>query len=445
MLNRAPANAEFNRTDGRPTIDMRPVRVALLFALLLAPLLASAPTTGAQAPVDLWINVVSARSVGCSPDSFTSPDLRVLVFVNDAPAFETVKAQDQREPLYATLTRVSATLPARIRVEVEEAEPSGLFGTTWVRCDTGQGTATSHTHTYAGGAPEAIVALGDGERAAEAVLAVGRVAPTLPEARATNVTATSATLSWALDLSGETTGYRIALAAPGPALATLGRGLASADATDLCDNQEHTLRVVRDAHPWAVASDVTFRTANVAPAAPRVLAARNEGGNLTVEWEASDLHDAARFEVLVGASREPTDVRATVDAEGTPFGSLRETVALRGGDAWARVRLVDTGGLSGVSEAYGVDAPAREADSRFARLCEVTVAGGPASSEDAPILGTPTTSTLPFGGPPGERDAGHASREQGAGQGLLPDWAVLLLVGALGVALGVVVVLVAKR
>lgn len=430
---------------------MRPVRAAVALVLLLAPL-AALPAAEAQSPVDLYLNVVSARSFGCSPDSFTSPDLRVRVLVNDAPAVTTDKAQDQRQPLYASLTRVRATLPARITVEVEEAEPSGLFGTAWVACDVAPGAATRFTHTYAGGPPEEIVARGDDEKAAEAFLAVGREPPSLPSVRALDVNATSARLAWDVDLSGATTGYRLAREGPGPVLLSLGSDVASANLADLCDNHDYTLRLVRDAAPWHVFSNATFRTPNAAPAAPRVLAATRDGANSSVAWEAADMHDAARFDILAGPTQDPAQVRRSVTVGATSFATFNESAPLQPGDAYVRVRLVDTGGLSSVSDAFAVGAPERESTTPFARGCGPTATPGPTVLVPSPRPpATPTVTVSPHGDwqgleDPQRRDEVLAGVGKEAGEGaLLPDWAVLLLVGALGVALGVIVVLALRR
>src|SRR4051794_40958266 len=103
--------------------------------ILLLILLALVPVAPAQAG-GVTIDLVSARSLGCSPDFFTQPDLRVRVLVNGAVVLETTEATDQKEPLFAQVIRMTAALPFTLAVEVEEAEPSGLASETFVACDT---------------------------------------------------------------------------------------------------------------------------------------------------------------------------------------------------------------------------------------------------------------------------------------------------------------------
>lgn len=427
------------------------MRALLVLALVLAPL-AIAPVA-AQAPTTFFVNVVSARSLGCSPDSFTAPDLRVVVYVNDAPLFTTEKAQDVRQPLYANLARASAVLPARITVEVQEAEPAGLFGTSWVDCDVAQGAATRHTHTYAGGLADEVRAAGDGEKPAEAILVVGTQPPPAPVVTASTVGSTSATIVW--DDTPAATGHALGANTSAPPAFTAAPDVRGATLSELCDNEPYTLRVVREAGAWRVASTVSFRTQNVAPSAPRVLSAARQDGNATIEWEAQDLHDAARFEILVGAGAEPTAVRATVSAQDASFTKFSQVVALQAGDANVRIRLVDEGNLSSASPSFPINATPDSAGAPFARACAFTATAlptparttptptGTASSTPTPAVSPPTASPTQTSPTPATSATGGASASSGGL--LLPNWAILALVALVGVLLGAVIVLLARR
>ena len=370
----------------------------LAFLLLLVPLLALAPAQASSHDA-LHVNVVSARSVGCSPDFFTSPDLRVKVYVNGALAVETVEAQDADEPLYASLTLVRTALPALVRVEVEEGEPGGFLGrgTSWKPCDAAPGV-DRHLNVTVEGPTQRVVARGDDADAAEAVVTVGRDAPAAPTLRVTNVTTTEARLAW----SGapNATAHRVALPGYRGVLAVAGPGDATAVAAGLCDNRAYALRLVRDQGPWSVASpDAAFTTANAPPQPPRVLAAERNGSAVNVSWESPTWHDVASFEVHAGPTAAFAPSPGTLRGTASPslFGPTArlDGVALQPGDAFVRVRTLDTGGLNATSDALAFNAtqPATVTSvPDCARPGSVTVSGGAAPP---PATTTTTTATTP--------------------------------------------------
>lgn len=368
--------------------------LGLLLLPLAAPLASAAPTT-------FTINVVSARSLGCSPDSWTEADLRVRVLVNNVPVLTTGEASDQREPTFGALVTTSAQLPATIAVEVDEGEPSGFFGTTYVACSVAPGGATRAELVYNGGAAVAFRALGDGSKGAEAILVVGTGAPAAPSPTVTTLSASSLRLDWANDASGQATGHRVASGGAGAVREATVSGN-SATITGLCDNQEYTLRVIRDTATWRVSSaDVEGKTANVAPYAPTVLKAERAGN---VSLESRTLHDAARYEIHAAASASFAPSSSTLRRTITPFSNAfarsdATGVAFQASDAFVVVRLVDTGGLFADSAAFAIGAPARQETFGLSDDCSIpgatTTSSPQPEPEPAPAQPVVTPPTTP--------------------------------------------------
>ena len=440
----------------------------LLAALLLTPLLAVAAT--AAGPETLFLNVVSARSLGCSPDSFTQPDLRVTVYVNGAVVLQTVEAQDESSPLFANLTSVQVALPAVVGVEVEEGEPGGFLGlgTSWVPCDAAPGDGARYNVTVEG-ATQRIVARGDGDNAAEAVVVVGRDAPAVPTLRLASATKDAATLAWSGDANA--TGHRVARPLYRGVLGEAGPGDATATFTGLCDNAVYAARVVRDQGPWSVTSrDLVFRTANVAPQPTRVLVAERAEGNVSnVSWESATTHDVRAFEVHMSSSPAFAPNASTLRATVTPGPGLTprfeaRAVSLRAGDAYVLVRTVDTGDLNATSDAVAFDLQ-QDGALAFAEDCSAlgaaTIAGGalpptpPTKTTNAtttttttPTTSTTTTTTVPTQdttAPSTKTEApAPASVEGSSGLGGIA-WPYVVAIGLGAAALGGVIVLAMRR
>ncbi|HLE96010.1 MAG TPA: hypothetical protein VI997_01460 [Candidatus Thermoplasmatota archaeon] len=303
----------------------------------------------------LDVNVVEASSAGCSPDAWTDPDLRVTVRVGGIVVLQTEKAQDTEEPYFAVVAATTAAQGAKVSIEVEEAEPGGFLGlgTTWILCDVAPGSAAVLNLTWDGATMD-VLAIGDGSHAARArvVLGSGPPAPKLEVAAG----AFSANLSWDADPTGAASGHRIG---PGGNWFRPGRPLGASAGTlelaPLCDNSEHTYRVVREAAPWAVGSSITFRTLNAAPTAPRVLAAKANATNVSVAWESATAHDIAAYEVHAGPAGFEVDAASRrVDAT-----QRNATFERRPGDIDVVVRSVDSGGLSATSAPFSIGEPDR--------------------------------------------------------------------------------------
>lgn len=451
------------------------------------------PATRAQGSgeVTFTVNVVSAVSLGCSPDRFTSPDLRVRVLLDGVEALVTPEASDQQRPVFGVLANFTRTLPVRVSVEVQEGEPGGflLLSTTWVPCDTAEGTATVHELAYAGGVAERIVARGDGQNAAEAILVLGRAAPPAPAASVRNVTAGSAELAWDRPASnGSDTSHRVARGDAGEDLGAAPPGATHATLAGLCDGETYSVRVLRERAPWTVSSDdVTFTTPDVAPQAARILRADVAAGNLTVEWESATLHDVEAFEVHVGAKESFTPAAGSLRETRPPsaFSARQPPVVtpLRESDRYVKVRTVDGSGLWNVSLAFVIGSPEQPPTLGAAEDCSRIEVRPPASTPDGaptaaptptPTSGTPTTTTPPspttptpttaHGGAPGgstspdddaptnllpkDDDPRLGTADAGKDEGILDSrLGVLLLVtvGLLGVAVGALVVLLLRR
>lgn len=364
---------------------------ALVAALVLLPLVA--PMASA-APVSFTIDVVSARSLGCSPDTFTSPDLRVRVYVNGAEVFTTEKAQDQDSPLYGHAAVVSAELPVTIGVEVEEAEPGGFFGlgTSWVPCQTGPASATRGTFIYRGEAALQAVVRGEGDKAAEALLVVGTAPPATPAVTVGATTPASVTLRWGADPTGRATGHRVALGLAG-ARVDANVGANEATLTVPCDNYAYAFRVIREAAPWYVTSaDVSATSANAAPQPATVLSATRDGN---ASFESPTTHDIARYEVHASSSASFTPssatLRHTISSPSSAFAEQSAAgIPFSASDTHVRIRSVDTGGLSADSASFAIGASARQGSIRFGSSCVPTTTS--AGSASWP---TTTTSTAP--------------------------------------------------
>lgn len=367
----------------------------------LVVVLASA-ASAAAAPV---VNVLSAASLGCSPDSFTSPDLRVTVTVEGATVLQTAKAQDDAQPLYAAVGALGRAPPFEVTVVVEEAEPGGFLGlgTSWVLCDVWPGDGTAATFGY-DGTTRAVTARGDGDRAALVDLVLGDGAPPAPRVSVT-AGATWANVTWDADPSAQASGHRLALGGVGRVLAPVAAEAGTVRVDGLCDNQGYALRMIRDAAPWAVASeDVTFTTPNVPPAKPDVLAVQDDGKNLTVRWSTTTHHDLAAVEVHAGATAGfvpgADTLRASQAAPAAAFDSSESAAPRRAGDAYVKVRIVDSGGLAAVSEARAVGTSASETRATSASSCAPRVG----ASAHVPPSGDTTTGEDADVAPPQQQD-----------------------------------------
>jgi hypothetical protein len=348
-----------------------------------------------------FINVVSAGDHGCSPDSFTSPDLRVTVLVDGQQALRTAKAQDQDDPLYAQLATVAAPTPSspvQVTIQVEEAEPSGFFftGTNWLHCDTDPGPGTDYTLSW-DGRPLTIVTKGDASNAAEATVVLGPGAPPVPQVTASDLQPTSATLSW----DASSAGHRVAWGNAGRVIATLPPGTASYTVTGLCDNTPYAVRVVRDVDPWHVGSaDAPFTTANAAPQPPKVLSAKVDNGSLALRVGLPTSHDLAKLEVFGGpdASVPASGSPIVTDSHGPWFGSWYGSAP--GSAAYVRVRVTDTGGLSATSDAFQVGSPGQSggpADFCPRATTASTSDGSGSAAGSSSTSGTPSSSSSTSG------------------------------------------------
>lgn len=310
----------------------------------------------------LTINLVSAADRGCSPDTFTPHDLRVTVSVDGKQVLQAY-AEQVNDPVYAEIAEVRVPQGgARVAVTVEEAEPGGFLGLEdrFIPCDASPGAETTFTLQW-NGAFQEVTAQGDGEQSAIVRLVLGAGAPPKPVAQAQAKGAHAITVSW--DSHASATMHRIAGGGYGPVVRTAGAGAGSVEFTGLCDNHAYTLRVIRDAGAWSVASAaVTATTSNVAPAAPAILGASRRDGRLYLEWEEETTHDIERYELHVGASASFTPSASTkAGAYDSAVSSrhLSNSFADKAG-AYVRVVAVDTGGLQAVSEAFKVGDPDRE-------------------------------------------------------------------------------------
>lgn len=380
------------------------VGLLLLPALLALPFPADAQTSFA-----FTVNVLYARSFGCSPDGDAAADLRVQVLLNDVPLILTPEARDRENATYGARADTTAALPARLTIQVDEGQPSPdpNVPSALIPCDLTVGAGHWYNLSYSGGAADPVVLRGDGPNAAEVVLYVGTGVPTSPTAAVTDVTASSASLLWdrargALAPSG----HRIARGAAGEDLALLPADATTATLTGLCDNHAYSVRVLRDAPPWILSSqDVPFTTANVPPEPARVLRADPAGANLTVAWESRTLHDVGLYEVHVGATSDFTPtadtLRGTATASRTDARGSTE-VARREGDAYVRVRTKDVLGLNAVSDAFAIggaaQAPTTPAPTDPCTAVRVEAPGAIAVAPPTPPPATTTpTLTTPTG------------------------------------------------
>lgn len=378
---------------------------ALLALLVLLPL---AAPFAAAAPTSFTINVVSAMSHGCSPDVWTSPDLRVRVLVNGAPVATTGKADQQDEPVFAVSIPASATLPVTIGIEAEEAEPAGFFGTSteYLACTVGPGGATRAEFTYNGEEPLTRVLRGDDGRAAEVFVVVGRSPPPVPSVTATTTTS-SVTLSWAADPTGQATGHRVALGGVGAIIESSVTGN-TAVVTGLCDNTAYTYRVIRDTTTWHVSSaDVTFTTKNSAPQAPAVLSTTRAGN---VSFDSPTTHDVERYEIHASATRGFTPSDATLRKTVSPsFIASRQVdvtgVAFAASDAFVVVRVVDTGNLSADSMQVAIGGPTQDSPYGTTDACG---AAAPAPPVSRPSTSSGSTSSPTSGATASDAEEGGA-------------------------------------
>lgn len=365
------------RLEGLMTRNAASLALAMLL-LLSAPALLS---TAQAAPTAFTINVVSARDLGCSPDFWTSPDLRVHVYVNDAPVYLSAEASEQKEPTFALTIPVNVQLPATISVEVEEGEPSGFFGVRYEPCSVAAGGATRAHLTYKGESSLTFVTRGDDDRAAEVYLVVGTTPPPAPTVSASPAQ-TSVTLQWAADGSGQATGHRVARGGVG-ALVDAAMTGTSAVVGNLCDNSAYTFRVIRDTTTWHVSSaDVQVRTLNAAPQPATVLSATREGN---VSFDSPTTHDVARYEIHASTGDSFTPSSATLRHTMSPSFIMSQRVEATGiafaaSDTHVRVRVVDTGDLHADSVSFAIDGPTRSAPSGFGAACGMPSPSGSSTS-----------------------------------------------------------------
>lgn len=407
---------------------------------LLVPLLV--PFAGA-APSSFFVNVVDAKSLGCSPDVFTAPDLRVRVYANDAVVLESVQASDQSSPLFAALATVQLAPPVKIGIEIEEAEPSGLSGEKFIQCDAAPGSAVRFEASWNGSATQTFTATGDAQNAATARVVVGYDAPRAPTATVSQVTADGATLAWDAVTTPDVR-HRIAGPDGGSALANVALGDSTFRLRDLCDDSDFAVRVIRDAGAWHVGSpEVRFHTLNAAPPTPVVMWAHVVNGTVDVQF-AGLPHDAASLEFHEGAGdlvpSNATLVDALTFAPGAPVQSSgSHNVAYRTGATSVVLVVRDQGGLSSRSESVSVAAPPR-ASGPPAESC-TRIALPPPNTKVDVVASPPTTGS---GALPGQTPSATTEGSGASGLAGAPSWA-LLVGGAVAGALVTVGVMTALR
>ncbi len=339
---------------------MRCPTLWLALALLAAGpalLIATAPAAAQEV---VTIDIVQAFDRGCSDDHGTTgaPDLRVSVTVNGEVVLRTSKAQGYTAPLLAVSTQAPVASGDRIGVQIEEAEPSGFLGTStrWVKCDSAPGSQRIFEEPWDGTTTE-FIARGDDADSAEAVVVVGRDAPTVPLI-SVQASARTADISW--DAGGQRQGlgwddfeqpFHDATSGPG-----------SYRLENLCDGSTYLMRVVRWQTPWVVAGRAAIDTDNLPPGQPQVLAADRVEGGLTVSWWTPTTHDIQRFEIHAGPAGftpGPSTMRQEVSQVA---GHQQETrdVSVQAGDAEVRIVSVDNGGLTATSPAFTIGSGHRE-------------------------------------------------------------------------------------
>ncbi len=341
----------------------------LIAILLVLPVAVTAlAAQGATATSDLAINVVSAEDLGCTDDTLAGPaDLRVTVSVDGQARLQTVKAQDQDNPEYAAFTLIQAVeLPATIQVVIQEAEPGGFLGTgtSWETCDAAPGASSTYEVTWEGDQRE-LVARGDGERAAEAIVVVGPEAPSRPALSEEATGTDQVTLAWEGGTHEAITGHRLRWAQVGDQLHEAGPSAGQHTVRDLCDNTAYTFQVVRDAEPWHIASDpLEVTTANQAPQAPIIVRANTTDGNLTVAWLLPTSHDLERLDLhaaRTGTFQPDETTRLATYRGPLGFQPVETTVTDVPTEAThVRVVATDTGGLSATSEPFAIGGEARD-------------------------------------------------------------------------------------
>ncbi len=313
------------------------MRAPLLLAILL---ILAIP--GVAQDHEVTINVVSADNLGCS-DDWTGADLRVSVFVEEELVLRTIKAADDDAPLFGEWTRAKVPDGASIRIVVEEAEPGVFFiGTAWETCDAAPGPGREFLARYDGGV-QAFDAVGQGNRAAAALVVIGHTAPP-PAHVLIEPESDHARISW--DGHADWTGHHLAWTS-GEALH--GSGGAAGDVTlgALCDGLSYYAKLVRYADDWAIGAHVRFETTDVPPGQPTVLSASRD----EVRWWSPTVHDISRYAVHAGPAGfevRPDNRVASVAGEGEHDHSA--DVRLDTGVEEVRVVSRDQGGHESVSE-----------------------------------------------------------------------------------------------
>lgn len=422
-----------------------PARLAAALVLLaLGGLPASADAaTGA--------NLVDAVSLGCSPDNFTSPDLRVTVQLDGQVLFQEYARQTQH-PLFARALTLPEGRSGTLTVQVEEGEPGGFFGfgTTFIPCDAAPGHGDIFTTAWSGEA-RTILARGDSDRAAQVVLVVGPNMPPPAVVQVSAITPTQATVSW--DSVPGATGYSLAAVEFGGVIRPLAAAAGNTTLDGLCDGQAYSFRILRQAGDWNVGTPtVTFTTANLAPAAPRILAANRSGAALELAWEEATPHDVGRYDIHAGGDAGFVPSAGNRIATANAVVRWREqsgTFAWNGSAGFVKVVAIDQGGLSAASPAFRLGDPRTAGTLRGSESCGALVAEPePATSTTNPTTRASSTNpTVPVERPvfPPPDDAPSEFGEPEAA-GFQPSQAFLLVAGALLATVVILaVVLVARR
>lgn len=305
------------------------------------------------------INLVSARDLGCSPDFFTGPDLDVSIYL-DGKLVLSGTGHNEREPLFAKVVGASPRAKSVVRVVVSELEPGGSLA-----CDVDPGSATAAEFSWDGREMTKILR-GAGDRAAEVVLVLGKIPGSVGSLQAFPET-TSVRLDWVPPATSPDN-LHIARGETGEVAKTLAGNAGRADFGPLCDNQRYTVRVIAQTGDWWVGQATTFTTKNVPPQPARIL--KITGSPPVVEFEHTDRHDLASFDVLVGPKGfdiGSATVRSHIEASSTGFRTQRAT--LQAGDQEVVIKTTDTGSLTSYSPRFAVGDPAQE-ETRFDTSCD---------------------------------------------------------------------------
>ena len=259
----------------------------------------AALVTIATAASGLTLNLRAIEDLGCSPDEWSTPDIRLVAEIDGNAVVQSPWTEVQGVTHFAARFELPDGADSKqIVLRAEEREPSFLgLSENWVPCDIAPGPAENLTISWSG-ATTPIETSGDGSNGAWVQLTLGNDPPPSPQVTS-EVGDDYVTLRW----DSYAAVHHVTVYGRGDNLLA-DTGASSYTVSDLCEASSIRLQVVRIEGPWRIGAMGEGRTPNRAPPTPVIFDAQRNGTNVTGYWTQDGAVDLASFQIYALSDAE---------------------------------------------------------------------------------------------------------------------------------------------